>query len=80
MSFQGYTIYGLEHLLKNQGGLIVYYHAQFPIDVAYVISEVYLRTGRIVGGVSSRGAAEQINFLQKVSPFWKSYDSKISQG
>ena len=58
----------------------MYYHAQFPIDTVYVVSEVYLRTGKIVGGVSHRETFGFVNPVLRVSPFLKFNDLRVAHG
>ena len=50
----GTEVRGLQNLPKA-GGLVVYYHAPtLPIDMVYLSSYVYLRLGRLIGGVADR--------------------------
>lgn len=65
--FPGYTIHGLEHLTNNTNGLLIFYHILIPVDVAYVTSEVYMATGKIIGGVTHRNLTGYWNFLFRVS-------------
>lgn len=51
-TYNGYEIKGLDHLPKDRGALIVYYHGLVPLDAWYAGMEVYLKTGRLIRGLA----------------------------
>lgn len=58
----GLEFHGVEHLEdETKGALIVYQHGLSVVDQFLFIAEIYLRTGRMVGGVVDYA-------LLKVSP------------
>lgn len=51
----GLEFHGMEHLEdETKGALIIYYHGLTIVDQFLFVAEIYLRSGRVVGGVVER--------------------------
>ncbi|CAK8690738.1 unnamed protein product [Clavelina lepadiformis] len=49
--WHGYEVVGLENIPTSGPALLVYYHGAFPIDVYYLLANIYIEKGRIVHNV-----------------------------
>ena len=60
-------IHGKENLTMKTGGLLVYHHGPIPWDVLYLMSELILERGVILGGIMHRSLPKKLLGLAKVS-------------
>ena len=49
--YAGYDVVGFENIPDTGAALIIYYHAAFPIDLYYLLANIYLEKGRVIHNV-----------------------------
>ena len=48
---QGYEVDGLENIPITGPALLIYYHGALPVDLYYLIANLYLERGRILRNI-----------------------------
>ena len=52
--YHNQTFEGLEHIPKNTGALLVWYHGPVPVDYIGLMAKIYKRDGRIINTIVDR--------------------------
>jgi 1-acyl-sn-glycerol-3-phosphate acyltransferase len=67
--YNGYEVSGAENIPSSGSALIVFYHGIVPLDGWYFLADYYLKTGRVIRGLTDR----LIFRIPKVREFFESF-------